>query len=353
MQKGASDYIQKPFDPEQLRMKLAQVLERQKLVEEHRRCKAQLHRLESPYEMIARSSAMEQVFDLIEDVAPTEATVLICGESGTGKEMVAREIHRRSTRKNAPFIAVNFGALSESLAESELFGHEKGAFTGAAAAKRGLIELANNGTLFLDEIGEAPPKTQVDLLRVLQEKTFLRVGGIQPVEADIRVVAATNRELEKAVEEGKFRQDLYYRLNVIRISIPPLRDRKEDIPVLAEKFLTDFRADMKKSISRISPEAMQLLMAHTWPGNVRELRNAVERAVVVAKGSRIFAEDLPDFLRRKDEPQERTLEAMEKRHIAAVLAEHGWNVSKAAEALAIDRTTLYAKMKKFELNREP
>jgi DNA-binding NtrC family response regulator len=353
MQKGASDYLQKPFDPEQLRMKLKQVWDRQTLLEENRRCRLQLKRLESPFEMLAVSRAMADVFDLIADVSATEANVLVCGESGTGKEMVAREIHRRSQRKDGPFVAVNFGALPEGLAESELFGHEKGAFTGAAAMKRGLVELAHQGTLFLDEIGEASQKTQVDLLRFLQEKTFLRIGGTQTIEVDVRIVAATNRDIEKAVEEGKFRQDLYYRLNVIRILIPPLRDRKEDVPVLAEKFLAEFSAETKKSITRIAPEAMQELMAYHWPGNVRELRNAIERAVVVAKGAKIFPGDLPDFLRRPtQEDADQSLDALEKRHIQRKLDELAWNMSKTAEVLGIDRTTLYAKVKKYNLSKE-
>jgi len=351
MKKGASDYLQKPFDPRQLWNRIEQAEEKRRLVEEHRNVKQQLERLSLPFELLGRSRSMLEVFDLIDAVAPTDSTVLISGESGTGKEMVAREVHRRSRRASGPFIAVNFGALPESLAESELFGHEKGAFTGAIALKKGVMELANGGTLFLDEIGDAAPKIQIDLLRVLEERRFFRLGGNQPVDVDIRIVAATNRPLEKAIADGNFRSDLYYRLNVVRINVPPLRDRRDDIPVLADKFLREFSADMKKGVAAISPETARILATYDWPGNVRELKNAIERAVVVAKGSRIIPEDLPVQVEKPQDgaSQGTTLEAIEKAHIAATLAREDWNISRAAELLGIDRSTLYAKIKKYDL----
>ena len=352
MKKGASDYLQKPFAPKQLGIRMRQVEQRQKLFDERQRCEQRLDYLSSSHELLAISDSMKAVIDLIEDVAPTNTNVMIYGESGTGKEVVAREIHRKSQQKDGPFIAVNFGAFPESLAESEIFGYEKGAFTGANKMKRGLIELAQGGTLFLDEIGEACPKIQVDLLRVLQERTFLRLGGTEPRDVDVRIISATNRDPEKAIQEGTFRQDLYYRLNVIRIFTPPLRERREDIPPLAQKFLKEFSGELKKRINKITPEAMELLKSHSWPGNVRELRNAIERAVVVAKESRIFPKHLPIFLKEGQLGQENaSLVAVERDHIARKLREYSWNISKTAETLGIDRSTLYAKIKKFSLSR--
>jgi len=352
MKKGASDYLQKPFDPKQLRTRLEQVESRQRLLEENRRCRQHIQRIEASGEFLAGSAAMADVLDLIEDVGPTESTVLISGESGTGKEMVAREIHRRSLRADGPFVAVNFGALPESLAESELFGHEKGSFTGAIALKRGVLELSQGGTLFLDEIGDAALKIQIDLLRVLEEKKFRRIGGSSTVAMDARIVAATNRDLEEMILQGQFRRDLFYRLNVVRIHIPPLRDRKEDVALLAEKFLRHYSGEMKRSIAAFAPEAMNMLAAYDWPGNVRELRNAVERAVVVAKGTRIVPDDLPIRTdQTSGEPNGLKLDGMEKKHIEETLRVCGWNISRTAATLGIDRSTLYAKLKKYDLTK--
>jgi transcriptional regulator with PAS, ATPase and Fis domain len=303
--------------------------------------------------MIGRSPAMLKLFELVEDVATTDSVVLISGESGTGKEVLARAIHEKSSRSEGLFVGVNFGAFTESLLESELFGYEKGAFTGAESSKPGLLEAAAGGTLFLDEIGDASPKMQIDLLRVLQERKFRRVGGVKDVDADFRVLAATNRDLEQAVESGAFRQDLYYRLNVVQIDIPPLRERREDIPALAEHFLEKLCVRLNKKTSSISPEGMQLLLNHDWPGNVRELENAIERALVVGKQKRIMPEDLPIALQGSGEASaDESLDSWEQSYIAAKLEHYDWNISRTAQALKIDRSTLYAKIKKYGLSRE-
>jgi len=296
---------------------------------------------------------MLKLFELVDDVSTTDSVVLISGDSGTGKEVLARAIHEKSSRSEGLFVGVNFGAFTESLLESELFGHEKGAFTGAESAKQGLLEAAAGGTLFLDEIGDASPKMQIDLLRVLQERKFRRVGGVKDVEADFRVLAATNRDLEQAVEAGTFRQDLYYRLNVVQINIPPLRERKEDIPALADHLLEKLRLRLNKKISVISPEAMQFLLNHDWPGNVRELENAIERALVVGKQKRIMPEDLPIVLQEPGEaPADESLDSWERDYIARKLEHYDWNISQTAQVLKIDRGTLYAKIKKYGLSRE-
>jgi len=286
-------------------------------------------------------------------VAESDSTVLICGESGTGKELIAKAIHARSKRKYMSFVAVSLGALPESLVESELFGHEKGAFTGAVYARRGRFELADGGTLFLDEVGDLPAKAQVDLLRVLQESKFHRIGGSQELSVDVRIISATNRDLKAMVAAGSFREDLYYRLNVVSIDLPPLRERGDDVILLAHRFLKKFAAKTSKPVTGFSDDALQAIRNYRWPGNVRELENAIERAFVVLKGDTILAGHLPFSLqsRAEDEGSD-SLRAMERHHIRRVLAEHDGNITSAARALGIDRVTLYNKIKKYGLAEE-
>jgi transcriptional regulator with PAS, ATPase and Fis domain len=290
--------------------------------------------------------------ELVQHVAKTDATVLVLGESGTGKELIARAIHANSHRRYFPIVPVNCGALPESLLESELFGHEKGAFTGAQHRRKGKIEMADGGTLFLDEVGAIGQKMQVDLLRVLETKEFTRIGGSQTIKVAFRVVCATNEHLEKAVEEGRFREDFYYRINVFSIEVPPLRERRSDIPLMADHFLNRFASQMDKRITGISSEAMALLMAHEWPGNVRELSNAIERAMVVGKPPVILPEDLPlRGSRLGAAAVGESVAEMEKRHFAAVLERMDWNIARAAGVLQVDRATVYNKIKKYDLHR--
>jgi transcriptional regulator with PAS, ATPase and Fis domain len=291
---------------------------------------------------------MQEIFSFIEDIAPTDSTVLITGETGTGKELAAKAIHSRSHRCEGPFVAVNCGSLPEQLMESELFGYEQGAFTDAKQSKKGRLELAGTGTLFLDEVGEIGPRMQIDLLRVLEERSFTRLGGTRPIGTDIRVIAASNKDLPEAVRAGSFREDLYYRLNVISLEMPPLRKRKEDIPLLAEHFLSRFRQETKKEIEHISRQALDLMMLYDWPGNVRELENAIERAVVVGKGKNIQPEDLPIF-REPGVNKEGSLQEMEKDHIQQVLKQNDWNISRSAKILGIDRSTLYKKIRRYNI----
>jgi two-component system response regulator PilR (NtrC family) len=297
MRLGASDYFTKPFSMDELRLKVRQHLEARRLREENLLLKRALNSRYEFSNILGSSDAMQQVFATIRTVAGTTSTVLVTGESGTGKELVARAVHFNSLRRDQPFVAVNCGAVPENLLESELFGHVRGAFTGAHANKKGLLEAADGGTIFLDEIGEMPPSMQVKLLRVLQDRRFRRLGGTDEIEADVRVIAATNQDLMKMVAEGRFREDLYYRLNVLSITLPPLRDRREDIPLLAEHFLEHFASQMSKRVHTISAEAMRLLQEHAWRGNVRELQNAMERAVALEQTEAILPEHLPEAIR--------------------------------------------------------
>jgi DNA-binding NtrC family response regulator len=302
--------------------------------------------------MIGQSLAMQAVFDLIQDVAPMNSTVLISGETGTGKGLAAKAIHTNSPQSQGPFVVVNCGAIPEHLMESELFGYQKGAFTDAKETKKGRLELAHGGTLFLDEIGEISMRMQIDLLRVLEDRVFYRVGGTQPLEVDFRVIAASNRDLQAAIKDGSFREDLYYRLNVVSFQMPPLRDRKEDLPLLAEHFLNRFSQETNKPIESVSRGAMDEIMLYDWPGNVRELENAIERAVVVCKGPKILPEDLPIFCAEDTTaPAGNSLAEIEKAHIAQVLKENAWNVSRSAKILDIDRTTLYSKIKRYDIQK--
>jgi DNA-binding NtrC family response regulator len=292
------------------------------------------------------------VIELIKVVAKSNATVLITGESGTGKELVARAVHSHSPRMGRPFVAVSCGALPESLLESELFGHEKGSFTGAYAQKKGKFEFANRGTLFLDEVGEMSGNIQVHLLRVLEEKEFTRVGGNEPIKVDVRVISATNKDLKRAIANGEFREDLYYRLNVVTIELPPLRERKEDIPVLAQHFLNKFALENDKEVTGFSNEATKSLLDYDWPGNVRELENAVERGVILAKGSLVTVADLPQesLSLAHSAPIGRDLRGVERNHILSVLNGTGGNYSEAARVLGITRMTLYSKTREYGLN---
>jgi DNA-binding NtrC family response regulator len=352
MKDGAYDYIVKPFDPEAIALVVEKVVEHQRLVQENILLRERLDQEYKFEEIIGKSHPMQELFELVKNVAESDASVLITGESGTGKELIARALHANSPRRYNPFITASCGAMTEGLLESELFGHEKGSFTGALYTKKGRFELAEGGTLFLDEIGEISPKTQVDLLRVLDEKGFMRVGGVDQITVNVRILSATNRDLQKAIQEGLFREDLFYRLNVVSIHLPPLRKRREDIPLLAEHFLDKFKAETNKKIDRISPQALKLMMENDWPGNVRELENAIERAVVVGKKNEIIPDNLPFFNQsRAPESGLKSLKDREKLHILHVLEENGWNISKTAEELEIDRVTLYNKIKKYNLEK--
>src|SRR5271169_175315 len=353
LKNGAYDYVTKPFDPDDIAHVVHNALEHRRMARENVRLKEAVAEVVRPPELVGQSTAMKKVFDAIETVGPTDATVLVTGDSGTGKELVARAIHAQSPRRFNPLVAIHCGALTETLLESELFGHEKGAFTGAQYRKKGKFEIAEGGTVFLDEIGDISLKTQTDLLRVLQEREITRVGGNQPIKVDFRIVAATNKDLELLIEEGKFRPDLYYRLNVFHIALPPLRERREDIPPLVDHFVRKFSREMNKKITRISPAAMNLLQQYAWPGNVRELENAVERAMVVAQEPDLREQDFA--LKSRDgfsAGGSRSLDDVEKDHILRVLEDRGGNQTRAAEVLGIDRVTLHHKLKKYGWNRK-
>lgn len=349
---GAFDYVTKPVDPDDLSNLIRNALKQKELTEENVRLKEQISELGMGEKIIGESAEMQRVFNMIEQVAETDSTVLIRGESGTGKELIARAIHTQSHRKYFPIVAVNCGSIPETLLESELFGHEKGAFTGAQYRRKGKLEMADGGTLFLDEVGDITQKMQVDLLRVLEEKTFTRLGGNEEIESDFRLICATNRDLEEAVEEGDFRKDLYYRINVFSIFIPPLEERRSDIIPLADYFIKQYARSMAKPVRELTQDAKDILLQHPWPGNVRELENAIERAIVVGEGDTIEAEDLPLQIKEgSEEPNGMSLESMEKAHIQHVLNEMDGNVTQSAKLLGIDRVTLYNKMKKYGIKR--
>ena len=351
LKEGAYDYVTKPVDPDYLSHLISKAITQKNLLSENLQLKERIQELYEIDQIVGQSPAMLKVFELIKAVAPTDTTVMIRGESGTGKELIARAIHSNSPRRFFPIITINCGGLTEGLAESEFFGHEKGAFTGAIYRRKGKLEMANQGTVFLDEVGTIDPKTQTDLLRVIETKQFTRVGGNEVIKVDFRLICATNRDLELAVKEEKFREDLYYRLNVFSISIPPLRERRSDIPLMANHFLKKLTANMNKPITGFSPEAMELLKNYDWPGNVRELRNAVERAVVVVKEPLITADKLPIPSVAKVMPQDQSLEAVEKAHIQNILEQMEGNITHAAQILGIDRATLYNKIEKYGLRR--
>jgi DNA-binding NtrC family response regulator len=351
MREGAWDFITKPVNLDRLTLLVKRALENRELVLRNREMEADLERSRLSKNMIGKSPVMRKVFDTVSRVAPAKASVLITGESGVGKELIADAIHELSPRKGQPLVKVNCAALSASLLESELFGHEKGAFTGAVSRRRGRFELANGGTLFLDEIGEIDQNIQIKLLRVLQERQFERVGGEETVETDVRIIAATNKDLKAEIEKGNFREDLFFRLNVVNISVPPLRDRKDDIPVLATAFLHEIAAENGKNVEGIHEKAYSRLYAYDWPGNIRELRNCIESAVVMCNKTLITIEDLPPTLQSASDTEDSvriplniTLDEAEKLIIRAVVSSHKGNKSKAAEVLGIGRKTLLRKL---------
>lgn len=352
MKLGAYDYVTKPFDPDDISRLIQKALEHRSLTEENVLLKSNIREMQEQYQIIGESPQIRQCLELVETVAKTESTVLIRGESGTGKELFARAVHMNSHRRFCPMVAVNCGALPETLLESELFGHEKGAFTGAQYRRKGRFELAHGGTIFLDEISTISAKTQIDLLRVIEAKQVTRLGGTKPIILDFRVICATNDNLESLVKEGIFREDLYYRLNVFTIYIPPLRERRSDIPVLAEHFLQQYVQAMNKPIRSISNDAMDMLVRYDWPGNVRELENVIERAMVLSKKDHISPAELPLGLYTQVEGNNRdSLNHMEQAHVLRILHRTGWNISQAASTLEIDRSTLYNKIKRYNLKK--
>lgn len=359
MKRGAYDYMPKPFTPDELRMITRKALENRRLLYENMYLRQELENKIEFELVIGQSPAMQKVLDIVRRVAPTESTVLITGESGTGKELIAREIHRHSRRRQAPFVVVDCGALVETLFESELFGHVKGSFTGAHETKHGRFEVADGGTIFFDEISNISPNIQAKLLRVIQEREITRIGSNRPIKVDVRILAATNENLAELVRKGKFREDLFYRLNVVPLHLPPLRERKEDIPLLVEHFLQKYNRRAKKAIKGITPRALKSLLDYDWPGNIRELENTIERAVVLARGEMIDLEDLvPHGISAQPPslspwgPPFRSLAEMEKEYIKAVLKECKGNKSSAAKILGIDRKTLWAKIKKYQIDIE-
>ncbi len=357
MKEGAQEYIVKPCNPEEISLLVSRIIKVKNLQRENTILRKKLTRQYSIQDVFSKNQRMHQILSLAGEVASLRSTVLIQGESGTGKELIARAIHNSGDRAQKPFVPVSCAALAETLLESELFGHEKGSFTGASTQRRGKFELADGGTLFLDEIGDISPKVQVDLLRVLQERSFYRVGGSEEVRVDVRVIAATNVNLPQAVAEGKFREDLFYRLNVIEIQIPPLRERREDIPLLAGHFLDRLSHELGRAVGEITEGAFRLLMDYNWPGNVRELENAIERAIVTCRGASLSEEDF-GFLAQNSPaqkawapPANMTLQDMEKQLITATLQRTGGNIKESATVLGIDRSTLYEKIKRYEIQR--
>ena len=349
---GAFDYVTKPVDPDDLSNLVRNALRQKDLAEENLRLKETVTELALPSPIVGESPGMRRILEMIPTVAETDSTVVVLGESGTGKELVARAIHAQSKRRFAPMVAVNCGSIPETLLGSELFGHEKGAYTGAQYRRKGKIELAHGGTLFLDEIGDITPKMQIDLLRVLESHSFTRLGGNQEIHSDFRLVCATNKNLEELVAAGSFREDFYYRIKVFSIELPPLRERRDDILPLARHFVSKYARAMGKAERGISREAGELLERYRWPGNVRELENAIERAMVIGREREVRPEDLP-FRGEENGPRPdgHSLEAMEKEHIERVLREMEGNVSRSAKALGIDRATLYNKIKKYGIQR--
>ncbi len=351
---GAFHYVSKPLKLEEIRHLTQKALEHKRLLEENRQLKARLEPLEGWGEMIGVSPKMQEVFQVIRKVAPLDCNVLIQGDSGTGKELVARSIHRESSRRDRPFVAFNCGGFTEELIASELFGYERGAFTGATATKIGLLEAAQRGTIFMDEIGDMPPSMQGKLLRVIQEKRIFRVGSSRPIQLDLRFIAATNKNLKQEVQAGKFREDLYFRLNVVQITLPGLAERPEDVPLLIQYFITRYSKKFSKKIKGLNPQAREILLSYEFPGNVRELQNLLERAVALAEGDTITAADLPPELQEyrvavTEAGPWTTLEDRERDYIRKVLNFTRYNISETARILDLPRTTLWRKMKKYEL----
>jgi DNA-binding NtrC family response regulator len=356
MKQGAGDFLEKPLDLEQIRMRVEKAFENQELYRENAELKARLKDKFKIKNMIGTSAALDRIYGTISQVAPSRASVLITGESGTGKELIANAIHYASDRADGPLVKVNCSSLVETLLESELFGHVKGAFTGAISDKKGRFEAADGGTLFLDEIGDISPNVQVKLLRVLQEHTFERVGSTEPITVDVRVISATNQNLKAKVDAGKFREDLYYRLHVVALNVPPLRERREDIPLLADHFLRKYAAENNKNIKGITREALSYLERYDWPGNIRHLENVIESAVVLAKGDMIVPELLPSEIHHASEQGDSitlrvgiAMSEAEKELIRATLQATGGNKTKAAKTLKIGARTLYRKIEEYGL----
>lgn len=358
MKKGAHDYLMKPVNIDELQILVDRIFEQKQLKQENERLRREVDDRYGFDSIIGRSPQMESIFEKVRQVAPTKASVLIQGETGTGKELIAKAIHFNSPRRRKPFVAVNCGALTQTLLESELFGHEKGAFTGAVKQKAGRFEMAHGGTIFLDEISETSAELQVKLLRVLQEHEFERVGGTKPVKVDVRLVTATNRDLKKEVEAGNFREDLYYRLNVIRIDLPPLRERPEDIPLIANHFLKHFNEEHGKNLT-MNPKTMQVLQNYHWPGNVRQLRTIMESSVILTSGREVMPKNLPEEIRTESAPSNAvrlrvgmTVSDAEKELIKATLSEFNGNKAKAARTLGLGRKTLYRKLQEYGIEPE-
>ena len=359
LRSGAYDYIAKPFENDEIKLTVAKAFERERLLAENRYLHAELEGRYDFSGIVGGSLAMQQVYDMASSVAVSNANVLITGESGTGKELLARSIHYSSLRKEKPFVVLNCAAISEGVLESELFGHEKGAFSGALDTRKGRFERADQGTLFIDEVAEMSMAAQVKLLRVIQEHEFERVGGNKTISVDVRIVAATNKKLEEQVKNGNFREDLYYRLNVVNINVPPLRSRREDVEPLSRFFLEKYTAETGKKITDLSPRALSCLLAHDWPGNVRELQNAIERAVVLSKGSVLTPRDFPQGMQGDDQiclqiPEKGgsltdILEDLERQLIIQTLQREDGSQTRAAETLGIKRTTLRYKMEKYRM----
>ncbi len=352
MKSGAYDYLTKPYKLDELMIIINRAYEYRRLQIRNRQLQQELSRKEYAEEFVFKSSVMKEILNMVKKIAPTDSTVLITGESGTGKEMIANLIYRYSNRRDSPFVALNCATLSENLIESELFGYEKGAFTNAFQTKYGIVEVADKGTLLLDEIGEMPLSLQAKLLRFLDSGEFRRVGGNKTLRADVRVITSTNRDLHELVRRGEFRQDLYYRLNVINIKIPPLRERKEDIPELSRYFLQKYTQKLSKSIKGIEESAMDILMRYDWPGNVRELENIIERAVILTDTDFIRADDISiPAINTEIKTSLNSLEEIERAHILKVLEETEWNQSRASKLLGIDRKTLYLKLKRYGIKK--
>ena len=357
MKEGAQEYIVKPCNPEEISLLVSRIIKIKNLQRENSILRKKLTKQYSFCDIISKNPKMLEIFNLIKEVASLRSTVMIQGESGTGKELIARAIHYSGDRAGKPFVGVSCAALTESLLESELFGHEKGSFTGATGQKKGKFEMAEGGTIFLDEIGDISPKLQLNLLRILQERNFYRVGGTEQIDVDVRVIAATNRNLEDAVREGRFRDDLFYRLNVINIHLPSLRDRREDIPLLVHNFIEHIGPELGREVNDISEGALKILLNHNWPGNVRELENAVERAIVTCKTKVLMEDDFAFIIshsvekKQWDIPSQLTLEEIENQAITATLHRTHGNIKEASSILGVDRSTLYDRIKKYNLPR--
>jgi DNA-binding NtrC family response regulator len=352
MKLGASDYLLKPFRPDYLSLVMEKVTQQLKLSSEYNYLKGRLEKMTRFDNIIGQGPGMEKIFDLIPEVARSDSSILLTGETGTGKELVAKALHAKSRRSHFPFIAINCGAIPDSLLESELFGHQKGAFTGATHSRKGFLEVVSGGTLFLDEIGDISSKMQIDLLRVLEEKKISRIGNCSPITVDFRLISATRRDLEKEIAAGNFREDFFYRINVISIHIPALRERKEDIPLLIQHFLEKYSHETTKQVDHITRDTIERLITYDWPGNVRELENAIERAVVLSKSRTLDIEDFSFLQTSPSIPSEpMSLRQMERHYIQRILGKCDWNITKAAKILDINRVTLHKKIKRYDMRK--